>query len=264
MPLKIYNTYTRKKEIFKPIEKGKVGMYVCGPTIYDYVHIGNLRAYVVADVLRRYLKFNKYKVKEVMNLTDVDDKTIKKSQEQHKNLKEFTKKYEEAFYEDIKAMNIDKPDVVPKATEHIKEMVAIIKKLLKKGIAYKTEDGIYFSINKFKDYGKLSGVKIKELKAGASERVSKDEYDKEPPMIKKEADGSYTISGKASIREVNDELDIALPMDQVTTINGLLLLLFEKVPKQGEHVRIKGIGFKVLEVKNNMVLKARVTLSSIA
>ena len=179
MPLKIYNTYTRKKEIFKPIEKGKVGMYVCGPTIYDYVHIGNLRAYVVADVLRRYLKFNKYKVKEVMNLTDVDDKTIKKSQEQHKNLKEFTKKYEEAFYEDIKAMNIDKPDVVPKATEHIKEMVAIIKKLLKKGIAYKTEDGIYFSINKFKDYGKLSGVKIKELKAGASERVSKDEYDKE-------------------------------------------------------------------------------------
>lgn len=179
MALKLYNTLTKKKQVFKPIEKGKVGMYVCGPTIYDYVHIGNLRAYITADILRRYLKFNKYKVKEVMNLTDVDDKTIKKSQKQKKDLREFTKEYERAFYEDIKAMNIEKPDVVPRATEYIDEMVDIIKKLLKKGFAYKTKDGIYFSINKFKNYGKLSGVEIKELKAGASKRVSKDEYDKE-------------------------------------------------------------------------------------
>ncbi len=179
MALKIYNTLKRKKEVFKPIKKGEVGMYVCGPTIYNYVHIGNLRPYVFADILRRYLKYSGFNVKEVMNLTDVDDKTIRDSQKSGKSLKEFTKIYEKAFLEDIKAMNIEIPEVVPKATEHIKEMVAMVKKLLEKGIAYKAEDGIYFSIKKFKDYGKLSKIKAKELKEGASERVSKDEYDKE-------------------------------------------------------------------------------------
>ncbi len=179
MSLKLYNTLTRKKEIFKPIHKNSVGMYVCGPTIYNYVHIGNLRAYTFADVLRRYLKFKKYNVKEVMNLTDVDDKTIRDSQKQGESLKDFTKKYEIGFLEDIKNMNIEFPEVMPKATEHIKEMVEIVKNLLEKKIAYKTHDGIYFSIKKFKDYGKLSKVKTKELKAGASERVLKDEYDKE-------------------------------------------------------------------------------------
>ena len=177
MSLQLYNTLTRKKEIFKPIFKNKGGMYVCGPTIYNYVHIGNLRAYVFADTLRRYLKFKGYKVKEVMNLTDVDDKTIRDSQKQKKSLKEFTKKYEKGFLVDIKAMNIETPEVMPKATEHIKEMVAIVKKLLEKGIAYKTEDGIYFSINKFKDYGKLSRIKIKKLRTTA--RIIKDEYEKE-------------------------------------------------------------------------------------
>ncbi len=176
--LKVYNTLTRKKEIFKPLKDKKVGMYVCGPTIYNYVHIGNLRAYIFADILRRYLEFKGFKVKEVMNLTDVDDKTIKGSQEQGETLRKFTEKYEKAFLKDISALNIKKPEVMPRATEHIKEMVAIIKKLLDKGIAYKTKDGIYFSINKFKDYGKLSKIKLKELKAGASERVLKDEYDK--------------------------------------------------------------------------------------
>jgi cysteinyl-tRNA synthetase len=176
--LKVYNTLNRKKENFKPLKKGHVGMYVCGPTIYDYVHIGNLRAYVFGDILRRYLKFSGFKVKEVMNLTDVDDKTIRESQKLKKNLKEFTKIYEKAFMQDIGAMNIETPEIMPKATEHIKEMVALVKKLLDKGIAYKADDGIYFSINKFKDYGKLSKIKVKELKAGASERVAKDEYDK--------------------------------------------------------------------------------------
>jgi len=177
MPLQLYNTLTRKKEIFKPIHKKKVGMYVCGPTIYNYVHIGNLRAYIFADILRRYLKFNKYSLKEVMNLTDVDDKTIRDSQKEKKSLKEFTKKYEKEFLKDIKAMNIEMPEIMPKATEHIKEMVSLIKKLLKKGIAYKAKDGIYFSIEKFEDYGKLSKIKLKKLKSGT--RVSKDEYDKE-------------------------------------------------------------------------------------
>ncbi|HTY43682.1 MAG TPA: cysteine--tRNA ligase [Patescibacteria group bacterium] len=179
MSLKLYNTLTRKKETFKPISKNSVGMYVCGPTIYDYAHIGNLRAYVFSDVLRRFLKFSGYNVKEVMNLTDVDDKTIKGSIKAKESLRKFTEKYEKLFLEDIKAMNIERPDVMPRATEHIKEMVELVKKLLDKGIAYKTNDGIYFSIKKFKDYGKLSKVKVKELKQGASERVQKDEYDKE-------------------------------------------------------------------------------------
>jgi len=180
-PLKLYNTLTRKKEVFKPLNKQskEVRMYVCGPTIYDYVHIGNLRAYVFSDILKRYLKFCGYKVKEVMNLTDVDDKTIRESQKAGIKLREFTEKYEKAFLEDIKKMNIEKPEMMPRATEHINEMTALVKKLLKKGFAYKAKDGIYFSISKFKDYGKLSGMKIKKLKFGESGRIKKDEYDKE-------------------------------------------------------------------------------------
>ena len=178
MVLKLYNTLGRKKQVFKPLKKGSVGMYVCGPTIYDYVHIGNLRAYLFGDILKRYLKFSGFKVKEVMNLTDVDDKTIRDSQKKGEKLRDFTKKYEKYFVEDIKSMNLEIPEVMPVATEHIKEMVSLVKVLMKKGFAYKVEDGIYFSIKKFKKYGKLSGVKLKKLKAGASERVEKDEYDK--------------------------------------------------------------------------------------
>jgi cysteinyl-tRNA synthetase len=179
MSLKLYNTLSRKEQKFVPIKEDFVGMYVCGPTIYDYAHIGNLRAYTFADTLKRYLKFSGYKVKEVMNLTDVDDKTIKGSKKAGESLRKFTDKYEKAFLEDMNEMNNEKPEVMPRATEHIKEMVVLVKKLLNKGIAYKASDGIYFSIKKFKDYGKLSGIKIEELKAGASERVKKDEYDKE-------------------------------------------------------------------------------------
>jgi len=177
--LKLYNTLSRKKEKFVPVKDKQVGMYVCGPTIYDYVHIGNLRAYVFSDVLRRTLKANGFKIKEVMNLTDVDDKTIRDSQKAKKSLKDFTKKYELAFLRDIKTMNIEKPEVMPRATEHIREMVGIVKTLLKKKIAYKTDDGIYFSIKKFRDYGKLSKIDVKNLLAKASGRVNSDEYDKE-------------------------------------------------------------------------------------
>jgi len=177
--LKLYNTLTRKKEDFVPIHKGKVGMYVCGPTVYNYIHIGNLRAYVFGDILRKHLKFLGFKLTHVMNFTDVDDKTIRDSQKEKKSLKEFTKFYEKAFLEDIKQMNIEFPEKMPRATEHIKEMTAIIKKLLNKGIAYKTDGGIYFSISKFKKYGKLSGIKIEELKNKANERVANDEYEKE-------------------------------------------------------------------------------------
>jgi len=175
--LKLYNTLTRKKEEFKPIQKGKAGMYVCGPTIYDYAHIGNLRAYTTADILRRFLAYSGLKVKEVMNLTDVDDKTIKRSQEEKIKLKELTNRYEKAFLDDIKALNIIKPEIMPRATQHIKEMVELIKKLMKKGYAYKTNDGIYFSIKKFKNYGKLAKLDFSKLKK--TERMRKDSYEKE-------------------------------------------------------------------------------------
>ncbi|MBW2995790.1 cysteine--tRNA ligase [Candidatus Woesearchaeota archaeon] len=177
--LKIYNTLTRKNEEFKPIKKGEVSMYTCGPTVYDYVHIGNLRAMLVYDLVRRYLKYKGYKLKHVMNITDVDDKTIRDSQKEGKTLKEFTEFYTKAFFDDLKTLNIEIPEIMPKATEEISEMVELVKILLEKGYAYRTDDGIYFKISKFKDYGKLAKLDIEHLEAGASGRVSADEYDKE-------------------------------------------------------------------------------------
>jgi cysteinyl-tRNA synthetase len=177
--LKIYNTLTRKKETFKPIKKGEVGIYSCGPTVYNLVHIGNLRAFVFYDLLRRYLEFLDYKVTQVMNITDVDDKTIKGSQNEKKSLKDFTSYYSVLFFKNLHELNIEKFEVYPKATEHIQEMVDIIKALEKNGYAYKTDDGIYFKISKFKNYGKLANIKTKNLKTGASGRVKADEYKKE-------------------------------------------------------------------------------------
>lgn len=175
--LKLYNTLTRKKEAFKPLHKKEVRIYSCGPTVYDYAHIGNFRAYVCSDLLKRYLLFCGYKVKHIMNLTDVDDKTIKRSREENVSLSALTKKYANAFFEDLKILKIEPADVFPKATEHIKEMVELINSLLKKKYAYISNDGIYYNISKFKNYGKLSHVKIKKLKAGA--RVKQDQYEKE-------------------------------------------------------------------------------------
>jgi len=162
--LKLYNTLKRKKDIFKEIKKGHVGIYSCGPTVYSFAHIGNFRAYICSDVLKRYLKYKGFKVKHVMNLTDVDDKTIKNSKKEGVSLKEFTDKYEKAFFEDVEKLNIEKADIYPKATENIKEMVATIKKLMKNRIAYKGDDGsVYYNIRKFKNYGKLSKIKVSEL-----------------------------------------------------------------------------------------------------
>jgi cysteinyl-tRNA synthetase len=176
--IKLFNTLTRKKEEFKPIEPGKTGMYTCGPTVYDYAHIGNFRAFIFEDLLKRWLQHRSFKVTHVMNLTDVDDKTIKGSQKQAKPLREYTDFYAKAFFEDIQALNIEPATVYPRATDHVPEMVTIIKTLLQKGVAYSGEDGsIYFAISKFPDYGKLSHLKTAELKAGA--RVSQDEYAKE-------------------------------------------------------------------------------------
>ena len=176
--LELYNTLTRKKEPFKPIKGKEVSMYNCGPTVYYFAHIGNLRTFTSQDLLNKYLRYSGYKVKYVMNLTDVDDKTIAGSRKENISLKEFTTKYEKAFLADMQSLRIQKPDVIVRATDTIPEMVALVEKLLKKGIAYRSEDGsIYYNINKFKDYGKLSKLKLKKLKAGA--RVDQQEYEKE-------------------------------------------------------------------------------------
>lgn len=173
-----FNTLTRKKEKFVPLEEGKVRIYTCGPTVYDFAHIGNFRTFVFQDLLRRWLEYRGFKVIQVMNITDVDDKTIKGARKRNVPLREYTDYYLKAFFEDIKALNLERAEYYPRATEHIREMVELIKRLMEKGYAYRGEDGsIYYDISKFKDYGKLSKLKIEELKPGA--RVKVDEYGKE-------------------------------------------------------------------------------------
>lgn len=178
MTLKFYNTLTRKKDEFVPIRKKEVRIYSCGPTVYDHPHIGNLRAFVFYDLLRRYLKYRGFRLKHVMNITDVDDKTIRNSKKEGLSLRKFTEKYTKIFFEEIEKIGVEKFEHYPKATEHIKEMVELVKKLLKKGIAYKGADGsVYFNIRKFSEYGKLSKLDMSSLKEGA--RVAQDEYTKE-------------------------------------------------------------------------------------
>ncbi len=172
--MRLFNTMTRKKE---KITKNKIGFYFCGPTVYDFAHIGNFRAYVFADLLRRYLEYRGIAVKMVMNITDVDDKTIKGSRAAGIPLKEFTKKFEDAFFEDLARLKIKRADAYPRATEHIAEMVELIKALMKEGYAYAANDGVYYKISKFLKYGKLSRLKIKDLRA--TERIRKDEYEKQ-------------------------------------------------------------------------------------
>jgi len=175
--IKFYNTLTKKKEEFMPIEDKIVKMYTCGPTVYDFAHIGNFRAYIFEDLLHRYLEFRGYKVIRVMNITDVDDKTIDGAKREGISLKEYTDRYLKYFLEDMETLRIKKPDYLPRATEHIKEMVEIIKKLIEKGYAYRKNGSIYYDISKFPDYGKLSGIELKNIKPGA--RVETDEYTKD-------------------------------------------------------------------------------------
>ncbi|MCD6594075.1 cysteine--tRNA ligase [bacterium] len=169
---------SRRLENFEPINPPNVGIYTCGPTVYDYAHIGNFRAYVWEDLLHRYLTFKGFNVMQVMNLTDVDDKTIKSSHKLGISLDEYTEKYKKAFFEDIDTLNIERAQVYPSATEHIDDMVQLVRMLLDKGIAYRGDDDcIYYSIAKFPGYGKLSGKRPEHLIAGA--RIKHDEYEKE-------------------------------------------------------------------------------------
>lgn len=177
MALRFRNTYTRQREAFHPIEPNRVRIYTCGPTVYDYAHIGNFRTYMFEDLLRRYLKYKGYNVLQVMNLTDVDDKTIRGSRAEGVPLGEFTERYVKAFFEDLDTLGIERAEVYPRATEHISEMVEIITKLLKKGMAYEIDGNYYYKISTFTDYGKLSNLDMNGLKAGA--RVAADEYEKD-------------------------------------------------------------------------------------
>ena len=178
MALKFYNTLGKKKEEFKPLKDNLVRMYTCGPTVYNFAHVGNFRSYISQDILKRYLIYKGYGVRHVMNLTDVDDKTIRDSQKEGVSLKEFTEKYTKAFFEDSKKLNLLPADIYAKATEHIEDMRNLIQTLVDKGYAYKGDDSsIYYDISKFKDYGKLSGIKISKLRT--CPMVKQDEYDKE-------------------------------------------------------------------------------------
>lgn len=179
-PLYLFNTETRSKEKLTPLEKNHVRMYTCGPTVYNFAHIGNFRTYVFEDLLRRTMKFMGFKVTQAMNLTDVDDKTIKGAIANKVTLKEFTDPYKQAFFDDLKVLNIEPVEFYPAATDYFKEMIDLIQKLLDKQIAYRGGDGsIYYAINKFPRYGCLSHLNLDELKAGASTRVATDEYEKD-------------------------------------------------------------------------------------
>jgi len=168
MNLKLYNTLTRKKEAFKPIKAGEVGMYVCGPTVNGVPHLGHARQQVTFDILRRVLVYFGYKVKFVSNITDVDDKIINKAKELKRDIKEFTEENLNAHLKDYSLLNVQKPDFQPKATEYIKQMIDLVKILVENGYAYIIpEDGVYYDISRFKSYGKLSHQNIKDLKAGA-------------------------------------------------------------------------------------------------
>lgn len=177
--LRFYNTLTRQRDVFQPLEAGQVRMYTCGPTVYNHPHIGNYRAYMFEDLLRRYLKYRGYQVTQIMNLTDVDDKTIRDSQKAGLSLRDFTTIYAQAFFEDLRTLNIEAAECYPAATDHISEMVAIIQQLQERGYTYTADGSIYYRIDRFPAYGKLAHLDAETLQSGASGRVDNDEYDKD-------------------------------------------------------------------------------------
>ena len=197
--LRLYDTLSETEKEFRPIDGKTARFYTCGPTVYNFAHIGNLRTYIFEDILRKAIKRDGFGTLQVMNITDVDDKIIREVKEKGSSIEEITRPYEKAFFEDLDKLNIERPEVTPRATEHIEEMALLIKKLLDKGVAYKADDGsIYFSISKFPEYGKLTKIDKEGLKAGA--RVDQDEYEKADPgdfalwKAKKEGEPSWKTS----------------------------------------------------------------------
>lgn len=170
--MKLYNTLSRKKEEFKPIEEGKVKMYVCGPTVYNFIHIGNARPFIIFDTLRRYLEYRGYDVTFVQNFTDVDDKIIKRGHEENITPEEVANKYINEYFIDADGLGIKRASVHPRVTDNIEQIIAFVKELEDKGYAYAVNGDVYFDTKKFKDYGKLSGIKQEELEAGARIEVN--------------------------------------------------------------------------------------------
>jgi cysteinyl-tRNA synthetase len=180
--LKLYNSMGRSRQTFVPIREGEVRMYTCGPTVWNYAHVGNFRTFAFEDLLKRYLRYKGYKVTHVMNITDVEDKIIKGIKASGKTLKELSSFYEEAFMQDLDSLGIERADDYPRATEHIGEMVSLVKTLQSKGYAYTASDGsIYFDVSKFKRYGALSGVKLESTRKGS--RVSQDHYEEKMEAV---------------------------------------------------------------------------------
>lgn len=177
MAIKVRNSLTNKIEEFTPMVKGKVSMYTCGPTVYSTPHIGNYRTFFMADMIRRYFEFKGYEVFHIFNITDIEDKTIRDSGKEGISLKEFTDRYINEFFQGLDWLNIKRAHVYPRATEHISEMIELIKKLDEKDFAYETEDGVYFKISKFKNYGKLINLDPENLRVG--DRAKADTYDKD-------------------------------------------------------------------------------------
>ncbi|HEX8846651.1 MAG TPA: cysteine--tRNA ligase [Pyrinomonadaceae bacterium] len=177
--LRFHNTLTGQIEEFRPLTEGEVRLYYCGPTVWDYGHIGNFRSAILTDILCRYLRFKGYTLTHVMNITDVEDRIIALSQKNNVTIDEYTAKYIEALWEDFDALGCARPDIVPRATRHITEMVSLIERLEERGHAYRSDDSIYYRINSFPDYGKLSKINFAGNIAGGSERVDTDKYDKE-------------------------------------------------------------------------------------
>jgi cysteinyl-tRNA synthetase len=178
MALRVYNTMTKKKEEFVPLQKGKIGMYACGVTVYDLCHIGHARSAVVFDVIYRYLQYKGYEVTYVRNFTDVDDKIIKRAQEEGVSTDEIASRYIEEFYADMGALGLKEPTIEPKATEHIDAMIELVQRLIKKDHAYEVEGDVYFAVESFSEYGKLSKRTLEEMQAGA--RVEVDEKKRNP------------------------------------------------------------------------------------
>ena len=176
--MQVYNSLTRRNEDLTPLADNTIRLYTCGPTVYNFAHIGNFRAYTFEDILRRVIQFNGMKIKHVMNLKDVDDKTIRGANAAGVALTDYTKTYKDAFFADLKKLNVQPAEVYPAATDHIPEMIALVEKLVEKGVAYKSEDGsVYFAVTKFPGYGKLAHIDFDNQRTGA--RCAADEYDKE-------------------------------------------------------------------------------------
>lgn len=178
MPIKIYNTQTRKKEILDPLETGHIRLYVCGITSYDYCHIGHARSSLAFDMIVRYLRYRDYRVTYIRNFTDIDDKIIQRAAEQNTTTEELAQRFIDEFYVDMDHLGIERPNLEPKATEHIPEMIELIGELVDKGLAYPSQGDVYFAVDQFPEYGKLSGRRLEDMQAGA--RISVNESKRHP------------------------------------------------------------------------------------